>query len=575
MEIINHTPVTKRWNIAAPIPPEIDQELADFPPLLRQLLYNRGVRDAETAQAFLSASAPEATDPFLIRDMTTAVRLLHAAITNGMPIAIYGDYDVDGVTATALLYELLQKLGVSPRIYIPNRFDEGYGLNLDAVEQLAREGIGLIITVDCGIRSVEEIALARRLGMQVILTDHHQPGEVLPPADAILNVHQPDDSYPFKDLVGVGMAYKLAAAYLTVYPQPGVNAEDWLDLVALGTVADMAPLAGENRALVRAGIQAMRKLSRQGLYSLAQVSSVNLEKLATVNIGFHLAPRLNAAGRLDSAMAAFRLLTAQDVLTAGELALQLDSQNSERQEITTYIQENVLQNIIQAKEQPPIVFDASPEYNEGVVGLAASRITEALYRPSIIGHRGEDVVVASCRSIPEFNITRALDACADLLVRYGGHSMAAGLTVANENLPELLRRLNSIATKHFQGLELAPVLKIDQEIALDSLPAAEIPRIFEMVSLLEPTGRGNPEALFCSRNLQVRKSYPVGKKQQHLKLILRAGLVDYEAIAFGQGHWNGQLPVMIDIAYTFEINKYQGRENLQLNIRDIKPSEGM
>ena len=574
MEYNHHTPVTKRWNVAAPIPPEINQELAEFPPLMRQLLYNRGVRDAETALAFLSASALEATDPFLIRDMTQAVELLHAAIANSLPIAIYGDYDVDGVTSSALLFELLQKLGASPRIYIPNRFDEGYGLNLDAVEQLASEGIGLIITVDCGIRSVEEIALARRLGVQVILTDHHQPGEVLPPADAILNVHQPGDSYPFKDLVGVGMAYKLAAAYLAVYPQPGVNAEDWLDLVALGTVADMAPLAGENRALVRAGIQAMGKLSRQGLYSLAQVSGVNLEQLNASHISFRLAPRLNAAGRLDSAMSAFNLLSAQDALTAGELALQLDSQNRERQEIMARIQESVLQNVLQAEEQPPIVFDASPEYNEGVVGLAASRISEALYRPSIIGHSGEGVVVASCRSIAGFNITQALDACADLLVRYGGHSMAAGLTVTNENLPELLRRLNSLAEQSLQGLELAPVLAIDKEIALDSLPAAEIPRIFEMVSLLEPTGRGNPEALFCSRNLQVNRVYPVGNGQ-HLRLVLNAGRVRYEAIAFGQGHWNGQLPGMVDIAYTFEINKYQGRESLQLNIKDIKPSKGI
>lgn len=574
MEFNNHTSVNKRWSVAEPIPPQIDQELADFPPLLRQLLYNRGVRDAESAQAFVEANSPGATDPFLIRDMTEAVELLHAALTNGTPIVIYGDYDVDGVTSTALLYELLQKLGVSPRIYIPNRFDEGYGLNMDAVEQLAHEGIGLIITVDCGIRSVEEIALARRLGMHVILTDHHQPGEVLPPADAILNVHRAGDAYPFKDLVGVGLAYKLAAAYLTAYPQPGVSAEDWLDLVALGTVADLAPLAGENRALVRGGIQAMGKLGRQGLYSLAQVSGVNLEKLNAGNIGFGLAPRLNAAGRLESAMAAFNLLTAQDVLTAGELAQQLDSQNSERREIMARIQEAVLQNISFAEEQPMIVFDASPDYNEGVVGLAASRITEALYRPSIIGHRGEDVVVASCRSIPEFNITRALDACTDLLVRYGGHSMAAGLTVANENLPELLRRLNSLAEQNLQGLELAPVLTIDHEIALESLPAAEIPRIFEMVNLLEPTGRGNPEALFCSRNLQVMQANTVGNGQ-HLRLILRAGRVYYGAIAFRQGHWNGQLPDMVDIVFTFDINKYQGRESLQLNIKDIKPAMGL
>lgn len=570
MDYANHQPVRKRWSIAAPIPEATNQTLAEFPPLLRQLLYNRGVMDAPTAKAYLDGSSPSATDPYLIKDMGTAVELLHAALTGATPIAIYGDYDVDGVTSTALLFELLQRLGATPRVYIPNRFEEGYGLNLDAMQQLASEGIGLIITVDCGIRSVEEIALARRLGIHVILSDHHQLGEMLPPADAILNVHQPGDAYPFKELVGVGLAYKLAAAYLAAYPQPDLRAEDWLDLVALGTVADMAPLTGENRALVRAGLQAMGSLNRQGLYSLAQVSGINLEKLNAGHIGFGLAPRLNAAGRLDSAMAAFHLLTAQDVFTAGELAQQLDAQNAERKDITTRIQENVIQNVLSAELRTPIIFDASPEYNEGVVGLAASRVVEALYRPAIIGHQGEGTLVASCRSIPEFNITQALDACADLLVHYGGHSMAAGLTVANENLPELLQRLNSLAAEQLHGLELVPALAIDQEIALENLYARQVPEILSWVSLLEPTGRGNPEAMFCSRDVEVMQANAVGTGQ-HLKLVLRADSVRYDAIAFKQGYWIGQLPNKIDIAYGIELNSYGGRENLQLNIKDIKP----
>lgn len=562
---------SKRWIISPLIPPSVNQNLTEFSPLLRQLLYNRGISDANSARAFVDCASSAPTDPFLIKDMSAAVELLHHAIPSGIPIAIYGDYDVDGVTSTALLYEFLQQLGSMPRVYIPNRFEEGYGLNPEAIQQLASEGIGLIITVDCGIRSVAEVALARELGMRVILSDHHLPGQDLPSADAIINPRQPGDTYPYKHMAGVGLAYKIVQAYLTSYPIEGMQADNWLDLVAIGTVADLAPLTDENRALVHSGMQVMRSMNRQGLYSLAQISGIKLEKINAGNIGFGIAPRLNAAGRLDSAMAAFDLLTTRDLVQAGTLAQQLDSQNSHRKDITLQIQTVAVESALKADPTVPIIFAASPDFNEGVVGLAASRITEALYKPAIIGHQSGSFVVASCRSIAEFDITGALDACSDLLIRYGGHSMAAGLTVSNENLPALLERLNTQARKTLAGLELAPVLGIDREIFLDKLRAEHVPGIMEDVSLLEPTGRGNPEALFCSRNLQVKQARAVGDGQ-HLKLTLRAGTKDYDGIAFRQGYWLEEMPNLVDIAYAFDINNYMGRQTLQLNIKDIKPS---
>jgi len=297
-----------------------------------------------------------------------------------------------------------------------------------------------------------------------------------------------------------------------------------------------------------------------------------LESINSGHIGFGLGPRLNAAGRLDSAMAAFELLTATDIFTAGMLAQQLDAQNAQRKDMTSRMQEQAIQLALQADPDSMVIFAASPDFNEGVVGLAAARVAEQLYRPAIIGARGEDNIVASCRSIPEFNITSALDKCADLLVRYGGHSMAAGLTVSLENAPELLARLNAIAREALQGVEMVPVLGIDREIQLEHMRPEFVPQVFEAMEKLEPTGRENPEALFCSRGVRVASSRVVGDGQ-HLKLTLQAGKNSFDAIAFKQGYWLNQLPERIDIAYAFELNSYMGRKTLQLNVKDIHPAQ--
>ena len=565
-------PTSKRWVISPRIPASINTALNEFSPLLRQLLYNRGISDPKTAWAYVRGEASQSTDPFLLKDMEQAVDTLSQAITSGHKIAVYGDYDVDGVTSSALLFEFLREMGVEGRVYIPNRFDEGYGLNLEAIETLAGEGVQLIITVDCGIRSVKEVERAKALGMRVIITDHHTPGQELPQADAVINPKQPGDVYPYKDLAGVGLAYKLVQAYLERHPREGLNAEFWLDLVAIGTVADIAPLTDENRALVKSGLVNMRQVNRQGLFSLCQVAGIRLENINAGNIGFGIGPRLNAAGRMDTATDAFHLLTATDIFTAGMFAQKLDTQNRQRKEIMEDIQTRALEMALTADADAPFIFAAAPDFSEGVVGLAASRVVDTVYRPVIIGHQGEDTVVASCRSIPEFNIVAALDQCRDLLVRHGGHAMAAGLTVTNQNLPTFLERFNRIAHQVLDGMELNPMLSIDREIALDRVRPEDVPGILEDVATLEPTGSQNSEVLFFSRNCQVRNPRTLSEGQ-HLKFTLRTGDRDWEGIAFRQGHWINSLPQDIDIVYYFDVNTWNGRQTLQLNIRDIKPSD--
>ena len=569
---IDSRPLPKRWQVHVRIPDYVNEELRQFSPLIRQLLFNRGFENAEAAAAFLAGTVDFPTDPFLLKDMPKAVSRLHQAVTTGEKVTVYGDYDADGVTSTALLIEFLSILGINARAYIPDRYEEGYGLNDDAVRQLAEESTDLIITVDCGIRAITEIDLAVALGMDVIVTDHHIPGDTLPQAMAVIDPKQPNDSYPEKYLAGVGLAYKLVQAYLAQYPVENVSADDWVDLVAIGTVVDLAPLKGENRALVRAGLEKLRTQPRQGIFSLAQAAGIDLKKCDASTLGFGLGPRLNAAGRLESALTALNLLTTRNLLESGQLAQKLDSYNQERQSLTQEIRQKAAEMVLHEDPEAILFFAVAPEFSEGVVGLAASRLVESFYRPSIVGHQGEIFTVASCRSIPEFHITRALDECSDLLVRHGGHAAAAGFTVLNENKDALLSRLQTIATEKLKTLELLPVLEIDREIKLENLNGRHISHILDDLHGLEPTGRGNPEPVFASYGVEVRYARLVGREGTHLKLTLQAGSNTFDAIAFRQGFWLPELPEQIDLAYRFEINEFNGRSSLQLNVKDIKAS---
>jgi len=434
-------PPEKRWEIAHPITPEAERALQAYPPVMRKILFNRGYGDAEAARRYLEGTPPD-SDTSAMLGMDKAVERLRDAIREGEPIAIYGDYDTDGVTATALLVQTIQAYGGNVRGYIPHRVEEGYGLNNDALTNLKQEGIRLVVTVDCGIRSLEEATHARKNGLDLIITDHHHPATDLPSALAIINPKQPGDPYPDKDLAGVGLAYKLAYALSATMPtRNGFTPETMLDLVALGTVADLAPLSGENRALVRAGLRYIRRPHRQGLMSLIGVSGLKPERITATDIGFALGPRLNAAGRLESALAAYELLTTPDVQVAGKLSQRLDMQNRERQDITREIQQQAEKIAITGDQAPLIIFAAQPDFKSGVVGLVASRLVEAYYRPAVVAQLGDVYTRGSCRSISEFHITDALDECADLMEHHGGHAAAAGFTVRSERWPELVERL--------------------------------------------------------------------------------------------------------------------------------------
>jgi single-stranded-DNA-specific exonuclease len=539
--------------------------------LIVQILYNRGFTEAQEVHQFLTHDCAN-DDPLTMKGMAEAVARLNQAVANQEMIAVYGDYDVDGVTATTLMTQALTALGARAQAYIPNRFDEGYGLNNDALAELAGQGIKVVLTVDCGIRSVNEVAYGNSLGLDIIITDHHHVGDETPPALAAINPKQPGCPYPFKDLAGVGLAYKLvqALANNTLLYHNGLQPDNFLDLVALGTIADLAPLYGENRKLAQAGLRQLNQALRPGLAVLMdKIGSSSAISAGT--IGFAIGPRLNAAGRLDSALAAYRLLMAASEFEAIHLANQLDLQNRERQKLTQQTVEVARQAILADHIRSPLYFIHQADFNPGIVGLAASRLSEEFYRPVLVAEHGPDYTKGSARSIPEFHITEALDQCADLLVRYGGHAAAAGFTLKNQNLPAFESRLRQIAQQLLDVSTLRPVLTIDAEINLRGVK----PGLVEAITALQPFGYGNPTPTFLTRNLTIKSLKPMGQDNQHLRLALHDGKHIWSAVAFRHGHWANKLrpAQQIDLAYMLEFNEWNGERRMQLEIKDLRPSE--
>jgi single-stranded-DNA-specific exonuclease len=560
--------VQKKWDVATPVPPSYLDRFPALSPLLLQVLYNRGVDEPES---FLSG-AWSLTDPFTMADMPRAVDILTRATKNKVPIAVYGDFDTDGVTATALLVQTLTELGADVRPYIPNRVEEGYGLNLDALRKLYRDGVRLVVTVDCGIRSLTEIDQARR-GIEFIVTDHHSIGSRLPPASAVLNPKREDCRYPYKELAGVGVALKLAQALLYEAGASRLPADvaerSLLDLVALGTVSDVAPLLGENRALVKRGLEVLNEPQREGVRALIRVAGAGPGKISAATIGFGLGPRLNASGRLGDSWLSYNLLVTHDVQEARRLAAKLDEQNRLRQELTMKAYQRAEQ-IALAHADEPLLFAAADDFASGIVGLVAGRLTEAYYRPSVVVETGDTVCKGSCRSIKEFHITRALDECSDLLLRHGGHAAAAGFTVAREHLDTLARRLSDIARRELDGKDLAPTLAIDADVPLADMNWA----IAEWLRKLEPCGERNPIPLFLSRRVPVVSRKAVGNEGVHLKLALGTGSEEREAIAFRMGERLSRLGDQVDVVYALDVNKWNGDARLQLNVQDIRTSAG-
>lgn len=571
-----------RWEIAPPAPPDHLQRFADLDPLTVQILYNRGLTDPGAVRAFLSYETDD-DNPFRLQGMHRAVSRVRDAVRRREPIAIYGDFDVDGVTATALLVQVLRALGARVEPYIPHRVTEGYGLNRDALKELAGRGVRLVITVDCGIRAVDEARYAQRLGLDLIITDHHLPPAELPPATALINPRLPDCRYPFKELPGVALAYKLAQALLRVERQvplgtsrAAVAEESLLDLVALGIVADLAALTGENRALVQRGLAVLNATQRIGLQALMEVAGVRPGRVNTDTIGYVLGPRLNAAGRMDHALLAYRLLVTDDPAEARQLAEKLDARNRERQEMTQWVLDQVLDQL-EGSEDEPFLIAWGEGFPPGVVGLVASRLTEQFYRPALVLELGDEVAHGSARSIPEFNIVGALDQVRDLLLKYGGHAMAAGLTVAREQVEVLRERLLEIATRELTGVELVPLLNIDAEWPLERLS----PQTFHRLAQLAPFGAGNPEPLLLSRGVRLRDYAAVGENEAHLRLKLEARVetptgtlpIVWDAMAFRQGYWAAAMPQRVDIVYTPKIDVWNDQERLRLEVQDLRPSD--
>ncbi len=561
--------------------------------IVARILYKRGFDDPQEAVNFLRAET-YASQPFnrktQLKDLEKAVERLLRAIDRKEPIVVYGDFDADGVTSTVLMVEVLRALyhrrhkdvpdevtEQMVRPYIPNRVDEGYGLNVQALEKLASEGAKVVVTVDCGIRSIDEVLAGRAAKLDMIVTDHHSIGPELPDALAVINPKQSGCPYPEKMLAGVGVAYRLAEA-LTVAAngkgwakgEPPLNLEAYLDLVAIGTVADLAPLnSAENRALVKRGLMILNRAERPGVSALLKVAGVEPGTVTATTIGYAIGPRINAAGRLADAMIAYELLAARDEATAEARANQLQELNVQRQELTRNAQLLVREEIEPQRFSGYMIF-ASGEFQPGIVGLVAGRLTEEFYRPTVIMERGETESRASCRSIRDFDITQALDACADLLVRHGGHAQAAGFTVVNENIPALKARLTALADAQLAGQELKPQLEIDAVVNLNHLTLDMV----EDLKQLEPTGFKNSTPVLMSRSVHIKEKRTVGKDNQHLKLKLtRAGQPPLDAIGFNLGEWAKSLNGAVDVAFELEINEWNGQRSLQLNLRDLRPSE--
>ncbi|MFQ5614093.1 MAG: single-stranded-DNA-specific exonuclease RecJ [Anaerolineae bacterium] len=571
-------PTLKRWEVAPRAPDNHFDRFSHLRPLVVQVLYNRGITSPADVEEFINGTWSQ-DNPFDLSGMNRAVSRLRQAIKDDQPIAVYGDYDADGVTATALMVQVLTALGAKVCTYIPNRFDEGYGLNKEALAELAGQGVKVVLTVDCGIRSIEEVAYGAGLGLDIIITDHHHLAQdeagddLLPPALAALNPKQRRCAYPFKELAGVGLAYKLSQALLRTTTwldrrSPPLREEDLLDLVALGTVADLAPLVGENRMLVQQGLARLNQTERPGLRALIEQTLTRPGKIRSGTIGFTLGPRLNAAGRLDSALTAYRLLVTTQPDEARQLAATLDAQNRERQNLTLASQGKARQVILADEARAPLYFISDPDFNPGIVGLVASRLTDEFYRPTLVAERGQTHTRGSARSIPEFHITHALDQCADLLVRYGGHAAAAGFTLKNENVPEFEDRLLNIAGDALSGHELLPTLTIDAEVNLRGVSW----ELVQALADLEPFGYSNPTPCFSTCGLAVKSQRRVGAEGKHLKLVVHDGKRAWSAIAFGQGEWAEHLPRRVDLAYALEINEWNGQQRLQLNVKDIRPA---
>ena len=560
--------MTKRWVIAEP-EPALTQTLARELRLawpLAQVLANRGYRDAETASRFLNPQLRQLGDPFDLPEMTLAVDRILAAIKKKERIVIYGDYDVDGVTSSALLQRVLQAAGATVTSFLPHRMDEGYGLSPDGIARCLKEREPqLLVAVDCGTSSVREIADLRKHQIDTIVLDHHEPPEQLPRCVALVNPKRLDGS-PLGALASVGVSFKLAHALLKHDRQLSerIDLREHLDLVAVGTVADIVPLTGENRILVRTGLERLPHTQKIGLRALMDVANVP-DKVGPYHIGFRIGPRLNAAGRLSDATAALELLLTDDAARARELAGLLNDHNAERQRIEGRIVDEAVA-MARTHESDRVLVLAKDGWHVGVIGIVASRVQQEFHKPTVVIGIEDGMGKGSCRSVGGFSIVGALQHCAALLERFGGHEMAAGLSVNAGKIDELRRALNEFAANTLKDDDLHEHVRIDAVVKLGDLDA----EFFEQLERLEPCGPDNPTPVFAVEGVRLQGAPRVVGKN-HLRFNVTDGDTSAQAIWWGMGDF-GFPQGGFDVAFAPELNEYRGVENVQLKVRDIRPS---
>ena len=556
----------KQWKIAHPSPEGRAQlERAGIPSLLACVLSARGVTEPEQAWKLLTPGEEPLLDPMLLKDMDRAVIRVTRALKRGETIAVYGDYDVDGITATCLLTDCLTRLGGRVRSYIPDRLEEGYGLNQEAVLHLARQGVTLIITVDCGITAAREVEFARELGIDVVITDHHECKQAIPEAAAVVDPHRPDCPYPFKGLAGVGVALKLAMAAAGP-DRAGLVFREYADLAAVGTVADVMPMTGENRTIVQTGLAALAHPRRVGLAQLMEEAGLGDKPVTSVSIGYTLAPRINAAGRMGQADLAAELLLTRDPGRAAALAQELCALNRERQTIECEIFQECVQRL-ERRPQSGIILLADEHWHQGVVGIVASRLTEKYSCPAFMVCLDQGIGKGSCRSWGGVNLFHLLTQCQDLLEGFGGHAMAAGFTVREENIPALERRLRQLVLEERAGEELPSLLEIDAAVLPQELTVEAV----EALDALEPCGAGNPRPVLVLTGAHVISATQVGLGR-HLKLRLEGLGVPLDAIFFSvDGSELGLTPgCRVDVAFYPQINDFRGVRSVQLQVVDLR-----
>ena len=546
---------------------------ADLPNALVRVLLARGIESTPQLQCFLQPPQQLPYSPLRLSGMESALRRLSKVVNHGSSdserekVGIVGDFDVDGITGTAILAEGLEDFGVATVPYLPHRVAEGHGLSAEAVEHLAAEEVGLIITVDCGVSSKQEAEMAQKLGIDVIITDHHVPPAAPPDVTAIINPRVPGNEYPFLHLCGAGLAFKLMQGLYRLQGRP--VPPGLLELACLGTIADVVPLQDENRYLVKAGLRELGRTQRPGLQAIYRLAGLADKPVTAETVAFQIAPRLNAAGRMGHAVDSLRLLTTRSEAEAETLAAQLEGQNRERQDLTRKVSTAAQAYVNGLETLPSFIVVADPETTPGIAGLVAGRLAETFQRPAVaLASVDEDTFIGSGRSIPAFNLIEALNACADLFLRHGGHAQAAGFTIRRENIAPLTSRLIAIASRQAGELDRAPTLDIDAEVRLSELT----PAFLGMLKELEPFGEANAKPRFLSIGLEVQEVRRMGNAGQHLKLLVSEGRTSFPALAFNRAEdWEANAD-RVDLVYTISFDTWRGREQVNLVIEDFRVS---